>query len=399
MLTNYCNYLIIGSGIIGLNIALGLAKKYPQAKIIIIEKEANIGMHSSGRNSGVLHTGFYYQPDSLKAKFTYQGNLAMTKYCQENNLMINKCGKVVVAQNDTELETLFELKKRGELNGSNIQLVDEQQLKDIEPYAKTYKYALYSPNTSTIDPQIVLQSLLKDAYDNNIIVKFNEAYEHKLDTNKIITNNQSVIEAEKIINVAGLYADKIAKDFGHAKNYSILPFKGIYLEYSGNTPLIKTNIYPVPNIKNPFLGVHFTITAHGKIKIGPTAIPALWRENYSGLDNFSLPELVDIIGKETYLLITNKFNFRNLALSEIKKYSKKHLVSLASNLVKNINHQDFNKWGRAGIRAQLINNDTSQLVQDFVIEHDKISLHVLNAVSPGFTCSMPFASWIINKYL
>ena len=393
------DYLIIGAGIIGITIARELIKRYPHVKILILDKEKSIGYHISGRNSGVLHAGFYYHADSLKAKFARLGNQAMTAYCAENNLTINKCGKVVVASNEQDLTTLYELQKRGSQNNSEIIILDDKELYDIEPNAKTFEKAIFSPHTSTIDPVEVLQCMINELQNSNVQINSNDGYKRNLSHNTILTTQNNIISATKIINTAGLYADKIAKDFGFANDYTIIPFKGIYLEYSGNEPFIRTNIYPVPNIKNPFLGVHFTITAHGKIKIGPTAMPVFWRENYKGLDRFKLNELFSIFKWESKLFIKNNFDFRNLVYEELKKYNRSHLTKLASNMLHNIDTSTFTNWSKAGIRAQLLNTQTLELVQDFVVEADNSMVNVLNAVSPGFTCSIPFATWIVDKYL
>lgn len=175
----------------------------------------------------------------------------------------------------------------------------------------------------------------------------------------------------------------------------MLPFKGIYLKYMTNKTDIKTNIYPVPNLANPFLGVHYTITSDGSIKIGPTAIPAFWRENYENFRNFNLQEMIEILYYEVKLFLFNSFNFRNLAIEEMKNYSSKIFIQKAKNMVKDIGN-DF-KPIPAGIRAQLLNTKTNELVQDFVIEHGVNSTHVLNAVSPAFTCSFAFAKYVVNE--
>lgn len=391
------DFLIIGAGIIGLTLAWNLRKVYPYKKIIVIEKEKDIGAHGSGRNSGVLHAGFYYTPDSLKAKFTKQGNFELTKYCEEKGLKINKCGKVVVAESEEDFENLFELKRRGDKNGVELQLIDEKELKEIEPNAKTYQYALWSPTTSTVDPSEILTSLKKDLELSGVDFYFNTPYQSNLDSNSIIAGDK-IFTAEKIINAAGLYADKIAKDFGFSKDYVIIPFKGIYLEHTGDKKFISCNIYPVPNIKNPFLGVHFTIKVDGTIKIGPTAIPCFWRENYSGFERFNLKEFVEIFKWESLLFLKNS-GFRRLAFEEVKKYIKSYLLKEASRLVKQFPAKEFNKWGTPGIRAQLLNVKTLKLEHDFIIEGDKNSVHILNAVSPAFTASLPFTRYVIEKYI
>jgi L-2-hydroxyglutarate oxidase LhgO len=162
---------------------------------------------------------------------------------------------------------------------------------------------------------------------------------------------------------------------------------------------IRTNIYPVPNLKNPFLGVHYTVTVDGHIKIGPTSIPAFWRENYKGMANFRGKEMVNILGWESRLFLTNAFGFRSLAFEEVRKYNKSFFVNLATKLVHSIDKSGFTEWSKPGIRAQLMNKHTMELVQDFIVEGDNATVHVLNAVSPAFTSSFPFAKWVVEKYV
>ncbi len=382
------DYLIIGAGVIGLALARELKAKRADAKILILEKESDVGFHSSGRNSGVLHAGFYYTSSSLKAKFTKDGNRELTNYCLENNLAINRCQKVVVAQNKEELTTLQELYKRGIKNGVDVSLISQEELDNLFTNIKTYKKALLSPTTSTVNPKEILLHLKNELIKSGVEIKFNTPYRSSYKNS-----------AKKIINCAGLYADKIAKEFGFSKDYKILPFKGIYLKYTKEDKFINTNIYPVPNLKNPFLGVHYTVTVDNTIKIGPTAIPAFWRENYKGFDNFSFTEMVDILSTEAKLFFKNSFGFRDLAFEEMKKYNRNYFVSLAKAMVKNVDQSGFNQWSTPGIRAQLLNVKTNELLQDFVVEGDSKSVHVLNAVSPAFTSSFPFARWVAEEYV
>jgi len=391
--------LIIGGGIIGLTIAREIMRCFPSSAVTIFEKEDGIARHSSGRNSGVLHAGFYYTADSLKAKFTVAGNQAMKDYCRENNLQLNECGKVVVARNENELKGLDTLYKRGIVNGVSLSVIDDKELAEIEPNAKTYSKALYSPSTVTVDPVEISMCLKRELTQAGIRFVLGDGYKAKLDKNTILTTSGGKYSADVIINCAGLYADKIARDFGFSDNYSILPFKGIYLKYTGADMPVRTNIYPVPNLANPFLGVHYTVTVDNHIKIGPTAIPAFWRENYSGFDRLSVSELLDITFKEASLFLSNKFNFRKLATEEIKKYWKPYYRNLANELVHEIDVSNFNEWSKPGIRAQLMNIHTKELVQDFVVEGDDKSVHVLNAVSPAFTCSFPFAKYVVDNYI
>jgi L-2-hydroxyglutarate oxidase LhgO len=397
------DYLIIGAGIMGLALAQELRKSEPLATVCVIEKEQTPAFHASGRNSGVLHAGFYYTGDSLKAKFTRDGNRLWREYCLEKNLPMNPCGKVVVARNEGESSGILELKKRGDKNGVNVIVIDEKELSDIEPNARTSGIALWSPNTTTVDPVAICKTLAKDLVSSGVRFFYGTFYKKRLGPHEITCAGdvERTFTYRTLINAAGLYADCIARDFGYSADTTILPFKGIYLEYDSSVledRPVKTNIYPVPNLGQPFLGVHFTIKVNGTVKIGPTAIPAFWRENYSGLSRFSLSELQEILSWEASLFLSNDFGFRDLALHEILKYRKLHMAEQARNLVKKIDPSRFTHWGKPGIRAQLLNTRTRTLVSDFLVEGDRESIHVLNAVSPAFTGSLPFARWILDRY-
>jgi L-2-hydroxyglutarate oxidase LhgO len=223
---------------------------------------------------------------------------------------------------------------------------------------------------------------------------FNERYIHRLTDDTIQTNNQK-IKFKHLINTAGLYADKIAHDFGVGYEYILVPFKGLYVEYKDSN-LLRKHIYPVPNLKNPFLGVHFTKTVKGAVKIGPTAIPAYWRENYKGFDNFDFTEFIQTFSLEARLFVSNASHFRDIAFDEMRKYFHKNLTKEASQLVKNIDPSRFGGHLKPGIRAQLLNRKNMELVMDFVIEKGKNSTHVLNAVSPAFTCAFSFSSLVVD---
>lgn len=384
MTTKY-DYLIIGAGIIGMTIADELISRDKNLKIAIIEKENDVARHASGRNSGILHAGFYYTADSLKAKFTVNGNKRMKTFCQQHKIIVNETEKVVVVKNEEELENLYLLEQRGKVNGVDIRIINEEQLAQIDPNIKTFQKALYSPTTASVDPKLVCYTLRDTLKSKGVIFYFNTKFKnHNLKTNYIV-------------NCAGAYADKVAQQIGLTHHYSMLPFKGIYLKYMSDKTAIKTNIYPVPNLANPFLGVHYTVTYDGSIKIGPTAIPAFWRENYKGFENFNPLEMLEIILIQIKLLITNAFNFRNLALQEMKNYNKSFFIHQAKKMVYNIK-DDFEPLP-AGIRAQLLNTKTNELVQDFIVEHTDHSTHILNAVSPAFTCSFAFAEYVVDQII
>jgi len=396
MPTNIFDFLVIGGGVIGISIARELKSRNPNSGVCILEKEHQCGLHASSRNSGVLHAGFYYTADSLKARFTKEGNQRLTKYCEVKNLALKKCGKLVVAQNESELVWLDELMTRARNNGVPLELITDEESQTIEPRAKTYQKALFSPTTASINPTELVKSLLSDAIQEGVQLKTNTQYIHRVGKSSIKTSN-GIFEAKYIINAAGLYADKIGRDFNFSKDHRILPFKGLYL-YS-NEPLgaLNTHIYPVPDLTNPFLGVHFTITSDDKIKIGPTAIPAFWREQYQGWSNFNMPELTEIILRQAGLFLSSNFDFKALAFRELKKYSKPLLVSLATKLAKGVDIKHYRQWGLAGIRAQLLNIRKKELEMDFVLEGDKQSMHILNAISPGLTCALPFADYVCDQ--
>jgi L-2-hydroxyglutarate oxidase len=386
------DFLVIGGGVIGLSIARRLRRAFSGASVRLIEKEVDCGLHASGRNSGVLHAGFYYSPDSLKAKLTWKGNQLLTAYCEEKGIPLNKCGKLVVARDGTEHAGLDELLRRGRANGIPLENISEKEAKAIEPRVKTFERALFSPATSTVDPALVMQTMKKDALEEGVQLHCGVRY-LSLRKQQVATSG-GTYDAGYVVNAAGLYADRIARDFGFGEGYRILPFKGLYL-YSTEPPgAIRTNIYPVPDLKNPFLGVHFTVAASGKAKIGPTAIPGLWREQYEGMANFRLNEFWEVATRGVGLLASSNFDFKALAMREAAKYSKSKMVSLASDLAEGVKPEHYLSWGKPGIRAQLLDIKKRKLEMDFVLEGDKRSMHVLNAVSPAFTCSLPFSEYV-----
>ncbi len=391
------DYIIIGAGIMGLSIAKSLLDVKPRARIMIVEKERELGLHASGRNSGVLHAGFYYHPDSLKAKFTKQGNEELAKFCEKKGLRINRCGKVVVAKDEKDLEILYELKRRGEANGVELHVVDERELREIEPNAKTFQKALWSPNTAVVDPREVISCIADELKAKGVILELGRTYRGRVGKQAISVGDVT-IEFGRLVNTAGLYADKIAKDFGFSRDYVVIPFKGLYLNYRGEDKFIRTNIYPVPDIRKPFLGVHFTLRVDGRIKLGPTAMPCYWRENYSGLSGFRLYEFLETTFWNLKLLFKSSL-VRTTALEEFKKYVKSYLIREGLRLIREMGNTSSWEWAPSGIRAQLVNVRTLELVQDFIVEGDEESVHILNAVSPAFTASLPFARYVVEKFL
>lgn len=394
-MTHQTHTLIIGGGILALTIARELLKK-GHDDILIIEKEPALGMHASGRNSGVLHAGIYYANDSLKAKFCLSGNLKMQTYCESKGIPVRRCGKVVVAQNEADLKTLNVLYERATRNGAKVDYLDTKQLAEIEPWAKTFQSAIYSHDTAIVDPKSVIQALYQELLATKKVRFLFNTRLVRLAKNNIAVTNERNVRFKFLINAAGAYADHVAKQFGLAKNLVMLPFKGIYRQLCDHQKhRVNGNIYPVPNIHNPFLGVHFTKNSHGDVYIGPTAIPAFGRENYgllSGMDK----EALSIASRSARLFFSNG-QFRQVALTEPKKYFSSYFYRCANSLVSELKPNWLVKSSKAGIRPQLINWQTKELVMDFLLEQTENSLHVLNAISPAFTASMAMAEFIVDK--
>jgi L-2-hydroxyglutarate oxidase LhgO len=389
------DFLVIGGGIIGLCVARELKTRYPGQQVDLLEKEPTSGFHASGRNSGVLHAGFYYSADTLRARFTRDGNCLLQAYCAARGLPVNRCGKVVVARDEAQDRVLDELLARGRANGVEVQEVGADDLSRLSPRARTWRRALWSPTTATVDPEMVVAALAEDAQREGITLHYGVRYQGR--HNDQLLTSSGPWTAGYVINAAGLYADQVARDFGYSRRYRILPFKGLYLKSSEPAGAIRTHIYPVPDLLNPFLGVHFTVQVDGRVKIGPTAIPALWREQYSGLTGFQPGEFFDIAWRMAVLMLHSDFDFRRLAVQELAKQSRAHLVALAAELAQGVQRRDYRHWGKAGIRAQLFDVEQQRLEMDFILEGDAHSLHILNAVSPAFTCAIPFARYVCDQ--
>ena len=386
--------IVVGCGIVGLAVVRELRARYPRLALTAIDKEGSLACHASGRNSGVVHAGFYYSPESLKARLTAEGNRLLTEYCLKRSLSILRCGKVVVAKDESEVALLDELKRRGEANNVELEVIDEKRLAAIEPNARTHRAALYSPSTSTINPREVVESIAAELTEGCRLL-LNERFVRRIDAGCIETTSR-MIRFKHLINAAGLYADKVAHQFGVGGDYTLLPFKGLYLGYKDDG-LVRTHVYPVPDLKNPFLGVHLTKTADGHVKVGPTAIPAFWREQYKGLANFNVSEFVEVLSSEARLFAVDSFNFRRLAFDELRKYYGHRMQDEAAALVKKLDPGKFSGFLSPGIRAQLLDRRTSKLVMDFVVEHAENSTHILNAVSPAFTCAFSFANFVVDE--
>jgi len=391
---NAADLVVIGGGIVGLALARAWLEREPTDRVVVLDKESELAAHASGRNSGVLHAGFYYAPDSLKARLTRHGNLALRAFCAEAGVPVREVGKVVVTRNAKELDALRELHRRGLANDVPVELIDAAQLKALEPLAVTHEQALWSPSTAVADPSAVVRALADRVRDRGGQVRLGA---------RVTGAAPGVVEvagerltAGHIINAAGLYADRVAHWFGVGEEYRMLPFKGLYWYGNWAPGRLQRHVYPVPDPRNPFLGVHLTVTVDGRAKIGPTAIPALWREDYGGLGNLSLSESWQVARTFPKFLTSPHHDVPGLVRTELPKYLRRHMVNQAAELVPSVRAADFTKRGRPGVRAQLLHLPTKKLEMDFVVRSGPSSTHVLNAVSPAWTSAIAVADYIIS---
>ena len=392
-----CNILIVGAGITGLTIARELLRRGAD-DIIIIEKEPGLGAHASGRNSGVLHAGIYYSPGTNKAKFCVEGNRLMKEYCRERGLTLRESGKVIVPDSDEKEDALDELKRRADSCGARSFLIDRKELLEIEPHAAPREKALYSPDTAVIDPVQILNEIKRELEEGGgVQFLFGTSFLGLEGTRTAVTSAGNITFGN-LVNAAGTFADRVAAAFGIGGNYRVLPFKGTYKKLKKEKSyLVRGNIYPVPDLRNPFLGVHFTRSVRDDVYIGPTAIPVLGREEYGFLDDLSL-ESLSILYRDGVMFFTNE-GFRAAALTEIRKYSAETLLKEARGLLPEVGIRDIEDTPKCGIRPQLVDWPAKKLVTDFVIIKEGDSLHILNAISPAFTCSMAFARHTVDTLL
>ena len=410
--------LVVGGGIIGTTIARQLAKTNPKLRINLIEKETDFGQHTSKHNSGVLHGGLYYKTDSRKARHCVRGNMLLTQYHKDHNIALVECGKIISAKNDQEFESLKALQSQATQNGVKVDLISQSEALKLEPRLKLHKDypLLFCPSTKAGDPQAVLGQLVKDLNQcSNVSLhsstKYKKILKNEQNNIAIKTSEGNVFESRILVNCAGLYADRIAKDFGVAQQLSLIPLKGLYLKDSASVGKFRTLVYPVPPVKGSmFLGVHTTITKSGDLKLGPTAVPAFWRENYRGLDNFEINELLEVL--KEYLKIglsTKSLYYIKLFIQEMRRHNKSRIVSDAQQLVnlcedgntnslipKDVIENRF-EFGQPAIRSQLIDATTKEFLSDFLVEEHMSTLHLLNMVSPGWTSSLSLAEEVSDR--
>ncbi len=397
MIMKEYDIIIIGGGIIGCAISKSIISK-TKKKVAVLEKENHVGEHASSRNSGVIHSGFYYKPNSLKARFCVEGNKKLLEYCLLNNVPYKKTGTLVVAKNEHDSETLYKLLDRGKINNvPGIKIVNNDELRKIEPYVKGKK-GLYSPTGSIVNSKILVKTMAAETKNNGVDFLFGEeVLKISQKNDQILVNTKNYkIKSKYLINCAGIYADRIANLTGLKLNYRIIPFRGKYYQLiKEKSFLLKSMVYPIPDPNLPFLGIHITRTIDNNIIVGPNAVLAFGREAYSN-KQFSISDIKDIISYDGFwkMMLLNSIKMKN---EFIQSFSKGKFVEQAQNLIPNLKSADFQE-GYSGIRAQLVDRD-GKLVDDLIIKNQNNITHILNAVSPGMTCSLPFADYVVNNYV
>lgn len=396
------DFIVIGGGVVGLAIARELKLRHPDLDVTVLEKERETGLHASGRNSGVLHTGIYYLPDSLKAKVCRQGALEMAAYHEEHNLPLDRRGKLLVVTNEADAQQLDVLEARALSNGIQVERIDAQQLRELEPEARSVTgEALWVPETSVGSPVAMMWVLRNEVEQLGVRLLCNiKISKVSVKTKTLFTQDGMVFSYGHAINAAGLHADQVAQEFNCGLKYALLPFKGIYWKLD---PLsgIKINhlIYPVPDLRVPFLGVHTTTTTDGATYLGPTAVPAFGRENYHGLKGVNWPDFRGITGMLAHQYLSGKDGFRRLAWQEGRRYFKPWFTDAAQSILPRLRPEHLLASEKVGIRPQMLDRQTGRLVNDFLVEKGIASTHVLNAISPAWTSAFPFARYICDHFV
>jgi L-2-hydroxyglutarate oxidase len=389
------DYVVIGGGIVGFSTAYHLGKSFPEARVLLLEKEAGPAYHQTGRNSGVIHSGIYYKPGSFKAQFAKSGALSMVAFCKEHGIAHNVCGKVIVATKESELPLLENLYQRGLQNECPVEKVSAERVREIEPHVKCVAGVLVKSTgiTSYVEVCRKFLELIKAA---DGVVRFNQPVDgiEERGNLKIVKTPTAEYEAKFIINCAGLHSDRVARMAGADPGARIVPFRGEYFELvPEKRHLVKTLIYPVPNPDFPFLGVHFTKMIDGSVHAGPNAVLALAREGYFKTD-FNLRDFSETMAFGGFWKLISK----NLGegLKEMhRSFFKSAFVHSLQQLIPEVRSEDLVPC-KAGVRAQALFDD-GRLVDDFLIVKGQGTLHVCNAPSPAATAALEIGKSIVSQ--
>jgi (S)-2-hydroxyglutarate dehydrogenase len=395
MTDSHYDVIIIGAGIVGLGVALEITRRFPRQRLLVLEKEGRIARHQSGHNSGVIHSGVYYKPGSLKARLCVRGAAAMVEFCHEHGIPHNVCGKVIVATRREELSGLAELKKRGEANGlTGLRVINSEQLREIEPHA-TGLQALAVPSTGTTDYALVCQKYaeLIAANGGTVLTSAGARGIIRQTSEIVVETARGAFSTNFLINCAGLHSDRISRMAGDDPGVMIVPFRGEYYDLiPERAPLVRSLIYPVPDPRYPFLGVHFTRRVTGKVDAGPNAVLALAREGYRHSD-INARDIASLFSFPGFWRMAGQ-HWRN-ALSEWhRSVSKAAFVQALQRLLPEVNNNDLVP-GASGVRAQALKSDGA-LVDDFQFVPSGKVLHVINVPSPAATASLMIGKAIVD---
>jgi L-2-hydroxyglutarate oxidase len=389
--------VIVGAGIVGLACALKLNLAHPKKKIIVLEKEMRAAQHQTGNNSGVIHSGIYYKPGSLKAKNCIEGYKQLLHFCQSNGIPFTICGKIIVASSQEEMPRLHTLFQRGEQNGlSGIRLLSPQEIKEIEPFAEGVE-GIFVPQTGIVDYKRVAEKFVELLLENGIEIRYGTrvAGLHSETNNVEVITDAGTIEAAVAVNCAGLHSDRVARRSGFPNlDVRIIPFRGEYYTLKPSSEkLVRGLIYPVPDPAFPFLGVHFTKQIDGRVEAGPNAVLAYKREGYRKSD-INLRDMWDTIRWRGFQKVVRRY-WKVGAEEVIRSYSKKRFVRSLQKLVPSITEADL-ETGGAGVRAQACSRN-GELLDDFFFLEDNHVVHVCNAPSPAATSSLSIGETIARR--
>jgi L-2-hydroxyglutarate oxidase len=389
------DFAIIGGGIVGLSTAMALGKRYPNAKILVLEKESKWAFHQTGNNSGVIHSGIYYKPGSFKAKFCRDGSRSMVEFCQEHEIDYEVCGKVIVATDEQELPRLENLYKRGLENGLEVKRISAEEVKEIEPHVTSVAGIRVSSTGIANYKQVCLkyaELIEKQGGELRLNTKVEKI--SRSGKNQVLETNNGTFETRFVINCAGLHSDRVARLAQVDPQAKIVPFRGEYYELTPEKRyLVKTLIYPVPNPDFPFLGVHFTRMIDGSVHAGPNAVLSLKREGYKKTD-FDLRDFAEVMTYPGFWKLAAKHADEGIQ-EIIRSFSKAAFTRSLQKLIPEVRSQDLVPC-HAGVRAQALMND-GKLVDDFLIVQDQNSVHVCNAPSPAATSSLEIGKSIVAQ--
>ena len=395
MIDRQYDVVVVGGGIIGLATSMKLTQDFPNLKVAVLEKEEEVAQHQTGHNSGVIHAGIYYAPGSQKANFCSTGGKLLRDFCDEYGIAYDMCGKLIVATDDSEVPQLEELFKRGTENGAQgLRMVNQEEIKDIEPYSAGVK-AILSPNTGIIDYFDVSQAYATRMRENggDLLTNVEVISIENKDNLVYINTTSGTVVAKYVLNCAGLHADTVARMMGVDVGVKIVPFRGEYFSMIPEKEhMVKGLIYPVPDPSMPFLGVHFTRRINGSVEAGPNAVLAFAREGYKKTD-VNLKDTLGTLSYSGFWKMSAKY-WKVGMHEQYRSLVKGVFVKSLQKLMPEITRDDLGDPG-AGVRAQVIDSNGG-LLQDFAIEASANAIHVLSAPSPGATSSLTISEYIVD---